>query len=149
MHSNRCLILWQPKLMNKKIIEIMFANLTYKQLFLIDAIGAIITAFLLSQLLGNFVSVFGMPTDILYPLAGIAAFFALYSYACYLWVTKDWRLFLKGIATANTIYCLLTLGLVIYRWESLTWWGIAYFIGEIIVVMSLVSVEWKKSNIRS
>lgn len=124
----------------------MLQNISPKQLFLVDGIGAIVTALLLSQVLARFEAVFGMPSEILYLLAGIAACFAIYSITCHLVVKENWRAFLKGIAIANTIYCLITLGLIIYLKNSITWWGIAYFFGEIIIVMTLVRIEWKTIN---
>jgi hypothetical protein len=124
----------------------MLKNLTPKKLFLIDGMGAVLTALLLSQLLARLIPVFGMPRAILYPLAGIAACFAAYSFTCHLLIKQNWAPFLRGIAVANTLYCLTTLGCVIYLWDSLTWLGIAYFIGEILIVMTLVRAEIKMSQ---
>jgi hypothetical protein len=124
----------------------MLKNVSYKNIFLIDGMGAVLTALLLSQLLARLVPVFGMPSAILYPLAAIAACFAIYSLLCHLLVKKNWKPFLRGIAVANTLYCLTTLGWVIYLWNSLTWLGIAYFLGEILIVMTLVRVEIKMSH---
>lgn len=113
--------------------------------FLLDGLGAVLTALLLSQVLARFESVFGMPKDIVYLLALAAAVFALYSLLCYRLDPQSWRPFLRGIAVANTVYCITTLGLVIYWWPSLTWLGIAYFLGEIAIVMSLVVLEFKRA----
>ncbi|MEM6845819.1 MAG: hypothetical protein AAF632_26655 [Bacteroidota bacterium] len=121
----------------------MLANLTYKKLFLIDGIGAAITALMLSQVLARLESVFGMPRQILYILAGIAASFAVYSILCHFLVRGNWRPFLSGIATANAVYCTLTLGLIIYWFNILTYLGIAYFIGEIILVVGLAWFEFQ------
>jgi hypothetical protein len=83
-----------------------------------------------------------MPKDILFVLAGIAGCFAVYSIGCRLFVRENWEPYLKGIATANVLYCLTTLGLVLYLYESLTWLGLAYFLGEIAVVLALVTAEY-------
>lgn len=123
----------------------MSKSISFQNIFLIDALGALTTTILLSQVLARFESVFGMPREILYLLALIAALFAIYSFWCH-WRTKVNRIpYLKGIALANTLYCILTLGLVIHLHHSLTWLGTAYFIGEIIIVMGLVLVEIKLS----
>ena len=119
----------------------MFKNLTFKRLFLLDGFGAIITALLLSLVMARFEDFFGMPSPIVYWLAGGAACFALYSFICYRTSAAHQASFLMGIAIANTTYCLVTLGLVIGRFNTLTWWGIAYFVGEVIVVMALVRIE--------
>lgn len=121
----------------------MFRNITVKQIFLIDSLGAVLTAVLLSQVLVRLVPFFGMPESILYLLAGIAACFALYSFTCYLLVKDNWRPFLLGIAIANTLYCMVTFSLVVYLFNSMTALGIAYFIGEIILVLGLVALELK------
>lgn len=124
----------------------MVQNLTPRQLFLIDGIGAIVTALLLSQVLARWQPLFGMPREILYVLAAIAGGFAVYSLLCHLRLTDRWKPYLRAIAIANTLYCLVTLGLVVYLRASLTWLGIAYFIGEIAVVMTLVSVEMRTAK---
>jgi len=124
----------------------MLKNLSYRKLFLIDGIGAVITALLLSLVLAQFEPYFGMPAKILYILAGLAVVFAFYSFSCYWLLNNNYSVFLKGIATANILYCLLTIALMIYFHNSLTWLGIAYFVGEIILVLSLAQVEIKTSR---
>lgn len=119
----------------------MFQNLTYKKLFLIDAIGALVTTLLLSQLLARMEHVFGMPKEIVIILAAMAACFSAYSFSCYWMVGAKGKPFLIGIAVANALYCVLTLGLIIYLFHSLPWIGIAYFGVEIVVVVGLVSLE--------
>ena len=117
-----------------------------KTLFLIDAAGALATAFLLSQVLARYESLFGMPVSILFILAGIALCFAVYSVMCHFLVEESAGKFLKIIAAANTLYCILTLGLVILFAQTLTWLGIAYFTGEIIIVLTLSRLEYKTSQ---
>lgn len=123
----------------------MLANMDFRQLFLIDGIGAMVTAVLLSQVLARFESVFGMPSTILYALASLAVGFAVYSFTCYWLLKKNWKPYLKGIAIANMIYSLTTLGLIVYLNESLTYLGLIYFIGEIIIILFLASWEFKLS----
>jgi len=112
-----------------------------KKLFLIDSLGALVTALLLSQVLARFEQVFGMPKDMLYFLAALAGLLAIYSFTCHLRLRENWRPFLKAIAIANVLYCLLTLNLMIYFREDLTALGFAYFIGEIIIVLVLARIE--------
>ncbi len=121
----------------------MLKKPSIKLLFLIDGIGAIVTALLLSQVLARFESTFGMPKDILYILAAIAGCFAVYSLSCHFGLKRNRAPYLKAIAVANTLYCMTTLVLVIYCYPSLTWLGVAYFIGEIVIVMTLVRIEWR------
>lgn len=118
-------------------------------MFLIDGLGAIVTAILLSQVLARFETVFGMPRDILWVLAGAAGCFAVYSISCHLFLKKNGKPFLQGIAIANLIYCLTTLVLVIYLRESLTYLGLAYFIGEMIIILILVRWEFSAATASS
>ena len=106
-----------------------------------DSLGALLTAFLLGVVLANFESTFGMPRKILYILALIACLFAVYSFSCYSLVSKNHEPFLIAIALANLTYCGITLSLVVYYFEILTWLGVAYFLIEIIIVVSLSIVE--------
>jgi len=121
----------------------MLANLTFKNLFLIDSLGALTTAFLLGVVLVRLESIFGMPPNVLYSLAAVAVGFMIYSLVCYQAVRENWQLFLRAIAIANLLYCVLTLALVIYFWADLTMLGVAYFFGEAIIVTSLALIELK------
>ena len=112
-----------------------------KQLFIIDGLGALLTAFCLVAVLAPFEGTFGMPKRILYFLAVPACIFFLYSLCCYFFVTKNSGLYLKAIAIANLLYCLSTVVLVFIKYESLTKYGLAYFLLEVLVIILLVSVE--------
>jgi hypothetical protein len=112
-----------------------------KSLFLIDSLGAFLTAFLLGVILTSYEVYFGMPARVLYPLSALACVFGLYSMGCYFWVRSHWRPFLKAIALANLAYCLLTTGLVFLFYQSLTILGILYFSGELIVISVLIYIE--------
>ena len=112
-----------------------------KRLFLIDSLGAFLTAFLLGVILTRYEAYFGMPGKVLYPLSILAFVFCLYSMGCYFWVRSHWRPFLKAIALANLTYCLLTTGLVVSLYQSLTILGILYFSGELIVIGVLTYIE--------
>lgn len=117
-----------------------------KQLFLIDAFGAMVTAFLTGVVLVYFESFFGMPKAVLIPLALVACGFSIYSFIGYFKLNfnrNNWRIFLRIIAVANLLYCGVTLGFVLYYFEQLTTFGILYFIGEILVVTTLVMIEFK------
>jgi hypothetical protein len=114
-----------------------------KNLFLIDGLGALLTAFFLFVILRTFSEYFGMPQTTLTYLSVIALFFFFYSFACFYLLKNDWKPFLRIISIANLLYCILTLGLVIYHRQSITLLGITYFFAEIILVCGLVFVELK------
>lgn len=112
-----------------------------RRVFLIDSGGALLTAFMLGFVLLRLESYIGMPAHVLIPLAIVAGLFSVYSISCYFFIEKHWRAFLKSIAIANLLYCCLTSVLIILYYDSLTVLGIAYFIAEIIVVVTLAIFE--------
>ena len=112
-----------------------------KKLFLIDSLGAVLTAFFLGVILVRFEDSFGMPKTILYVLSSMACIYAIYSICSYFLLTNIWRPYLKGIAIANLIHCCLTIGLVFYFYQKLTVLGLTYFLLELIVVFGLIIVE--------
>lgn len=112
-----------------------------RQLFLIDGLGALLTAFFLAVILAKFEAHFGMPRNVLYPLAIVACIFAIYSMSCYFFLPVHWRPYLKVIALANLTYCCLTLALVIFHYQSLMVLGLLYFLLELVVVGALIYIE--------
>ena len=116
-----------------------------KQLFLIDGIGALISAFFLGVVLVAFEPVFGMPKNVLYSLASIPCVFAVYSFGCYFLLQRRRKLFLRGIAIANLMYCLVTLWLLYLHNESLTAFGKGYFILELLILGILIWFELKSA----
>ena len=114
-----------------------------RRLFLIDAIGALVTMMLLLLIQQFFQEYFRMPSEILLVLIVVAAVFCLYSTGCSFFARSQWRLFLGVIITLNLLYCLLILVFVIYCFQQLTVFGKLYFLGEGVVISALVYVEVK------
>ncbi|MFS4494188.1 hypothetical protein [Maribacter sp. 2308TA10-17] len=117
-----------------------------KKLFLIDATGALISAFFLGVILRRYESTFGMQSDILLFLALLPILFAAYDYYCYFFLKTNWRSYLKGIAIANLIYCCITITLVVFHYQSLTILGLSYFLLELLVIAIIVGAEWRASK---
>lgn len=112
-----------------------------KQLFLIDAIGGLMTASLLFFLLARLEHVFGMPEKPLIVLSIIALAYVSYSFSCYCFVKHNWRPFLLIIAIANALYCVATAILIQQYSGQLTLPGFTYFIAEMAIICILVVVE--------
>jgi hypothetical protein len=112
-------------------------------LFLIDSLGALLSAGMLGLVLPRFEPAFGMPAPVLYFLASLAGVFCIYSGLCYLGRMENWRFYMKIIAITNLLYCGLTLGLVIGLYQKLTALGILYFVLESIVITVLAVFELK------
>lgn len=112
-----------------------------KRLFLLDGIGALITATLLIVLLSNFESTFGVPPTLLNALAGIAIVFGIYSLTCYFKLRDHWQPFLRAIAIGNLSYCVLTVFLLVVFGHEITVFGVAYFLAEILIILLLAASE--------
>ena len=114
-----------------------------KVIFLVDALGAFATASILFLAQWHFQEYFGMPEERLSVLSMIAFTFAVYSFSYFLFLNRNWRIFLKAIITANLLYCCLTTGLVIYYYSTLSIVGLTYFLAEIAVIVGLVYIEFQ------
>ena len=119
-------------------------KINHKNIFLIDGIGAIITATLLFFILMNFQGFFGVPWYILYLFAGFATLLAAYSLTIH-FVSRftrriRFRETLLLVAVFNFFYCIST-AYVMFQLKGITSWGLAYFIGEIAIIMGLVFIE--------
>ena len=112
-----------------------------KTLFLVDSIGAFITAFILFVIVRPLNEYFGIPIQELTYLSVIAVVFCIYSATCFLFLKDSFTTFIKIIGIANLIYCALTIGLMIKYYPFLTIMGISYFLVEIVIICGLSYVE--------
>lgn len=118
-----------------------------KQLFLLDGIGALFTTCSLYFVLSNYRDLFGMPLSSLTNLSIIGLVYCVYSLSCYFFLKDYWTIFLRIIGFSNLLYCILTL-IYLYTYNNdLTTIGMMYFMGEIIIIISLVYIEFKGAEI--
>lgn len=118
-------------------------TLNKRNIFLLDGVGAFVSVCLLGVVLPAIEHWIGMPRHILYALAIWAFGCMIYSLCCFWLVNhRDFR-WLQGIMAANVLYCVLTVFLVAQYFTEMTIWGIAYFLGEIPVLLGLVHFERK------
>ena len=113
-----------------------------RMLFLVDGLGALLSAFLLGVVLPKFEDVFGIPSSVLYILAVIPIFFALYDLYCYLKRDNKSGIYLRIIAILNLLYCCVSLGLIIACAKTITTIGWCYIIIEIVIVGLLAIFEY-------
>jgi len=125
----------------KRMIKAL--TLKSKTVFLIDSVGAALTAILLIAVLKPFHEIFGMPRETLTLLSIVASLLAIYSFSCFVFSDNNRQKLLRTIIVANIAYCILTAGLVIYFYNSLTILGLTYFVGEILIISVLVYIELK------
>jgi len=114
-------------------------------IFLVDALGACLSILLLFFLYAN-EALFGMPQSVLLHLILIAAILATYSFSCYFFKPNNWRLYLFIIAILNSIYCLLTIYQLFQNSQSITVYGLVYFVGEVLIISFLAFFEFKISK---
>ncbi len=125
-------------------ILLIFARMTIKKLFLLDALGALLSAFFLGVLLPLFQVYVGVPLFLLYILAMLAAGLALYSFSCFLLVKR--KRYLHLLSMLNAAYCAFTLCLVILYFSAITGLGLAYFSIEILLILILIRTENKAAK---
>ncbi|MEQ8471896.1 MAG: hypothetical protein RIC35_11965 [Marinoscillum sp.] len=119
------------------------AELNPKKLFLIDGIGAIMSALLLGVVLANLERIFGIPSSTLYFLAILPIFFAIYDFYGYRKGNDKLSPYLTGIAVINLLYCCLSIGVAFRHIGTITNFGWTYILIEILIVTILVIVELK------
>ena len=112
-----------------------------KKIFLIDAIGALLSSIFLSLTFYKFYEDFGLPKEVFFILAVIPIFYCFNSFTNYFKNVSKLTSKLKIIAFANLAYCLLTISLCIYYSKSITLIGLTYFCLEIIIVVILSIYE--------
>ena len=114
-----------------------------ENIFLIDGIGASMSAIALGVVLPYFQQWVNMPLPILFILCGLAIGFALFSFTIYILTSPSNSRWLRRIMLANLSYCTLTALLVYKYFNILTQLGLTYFIGEILIILTLVGLEYK------
>jgi hypothetical protein len=113
-----------------------------RNVLLVDAVGATVTALATIFLLAGERIRCGMPTEILHAMVGGAACIASFDLAS-LWLRANPAVSLRIIACANLSYCVLVaVSLCVYR-STVTSWGLAYFCIEIPIVVALAVWEWR------
>ncbi len=117
-----------------------------RTLFILDGVGALLSAFLLGVVLVRLEHIFGIPSSALYVLAIVPIFFAIFDFYSYRKEHGKLDKFLKGIAIMNLCYCMLSLGLAFFHRQTITSFGWAYIMIEIIIIIVLAIIELKVSK---
>lgn len=112
-----------------------------RRLFLIDSVGALLTAVLLCGVLSNLSPYIGMPKTTLDLLFSIAACFCFYSAACFLFLKAKWALYIRLISFANLLYCALTIAFLFIHYNKLTILDLMYFLAETAIICLLLYIE--------
>lgn len=126
---------------NKKLITKITA--TAKLMFLVDALGALISSLSLLLVLMPLEHYFGIPAKVLYYLGGIAICLFIYSLSCHKLIKTNWKPYLKIIILLNAAYSLLSIGLILAHYHRLKPLGFAYLALELAVIAFVISLEYK------
>ncbi|MDH7444877.1 hypothetical protein [Aquimarina sp. 2201CG14-23] len=118
-------------------------NVKAKSFFLIDGIGALISAILLGVVFIRFQSSIGLPETTLYFLTTFPCIFIVYDIYCYFYLDKSHSFFLKIIGVSNLLYSLISVVILFVHFQKLTRLGLLYFLLEIAVILILVYLELK------
>lgn len=113
-----------------------------KLLFLVDGLGALLTALLLALVLVKLEWFFGIPSSMLYILAVMPIFYMIFDYYCYNKVNLNISKYLKTIASLNLLYCFVSIAFSLFHYQDLRLWGWLYIIGEITIIVSLSIFEF-------
>lgn len=130
-----------------KVINDIAAKLDSRKLFIIDAMGAGLSSFLLGLVLMNNTDIFGIPKETLFVLALIPIIFIIYDVLAVLSMFYRNYISFKIIAMLNIIYCVISFILCIIDFRSITVIGWLYIIGEIFIVIGIALIELRKSKI--
>ncbi len=117
-----------------------------RTLFVIDGLGALVSALFLGIIWVYFESLIGMPRNTLYLLASFPIIFAILDVFSYFQHPSSWKSLLRIIAFANILYTCISLWMLFLHAAQLTIWGYLYFIGEIIILAVLIIVEFSAAN---
>ena len=124
-------------------------GLDQRTIFAFDGVGAVVTAFCVGVLLPIFHDYIGMPVDKLYAMGALGVVFACYSFSIFFFSNHDRDWYLPVIMNLNLAYCLITAVFLWVYFDQIQLLGWIYFVGEIVIVVALVGVEyviWKRGS---
>ncbi len=114
-----------------------------RRVFLMDGLGAVVSALALGVGLPAIQPLIGMPREVLLFLAAIPVVYAVYSFGCAARLPVKWPSWLRGIAMLNAAYAGLSVALLATHAAQIQPLGWAYFVGEILLLSGLAPLEWK------
>lgn len=124
----------------------MSSTIQTRTLFIVDAVGAAISALILGVVLMRFDHIFGMPREALIVLAAIPAAYLVYDLVCLATKRAQQARFMLIIALLNLGYCCISALFAFQNARSLTTVGWAYFVGEILLVFALAFTELRAAH---
>lgn len=130
------------RIQERKTAFLNFLRAQPRNIFLLDGLGAALSALFLLGILAQVPEYVGLSKNILLTLGGVACLLCTYSFACFLFLTKKRPVLLGITIMANTLYAALTLSLLMYLRQMISFLGIYYFISELIVLGIIIKLEY-------
>jgi hypothetical protein len=112
-----------------------------RRAFVVDGLGALVSTLALGGLLPLFADELGTTRSALYTLAAFPLLYAVFDLACVLLRPARWRAALRVVAVANTVYPLISVGVLASNGVELSMLGSVYFVQEIAIVWALAALE--------
>ena len=112
-----------------------------RRVFLLDGLGALVSTLALVAVVIPLQPYFGLPRDLLWKFASVAAVFSAYSLTCAQVLRENFRPFMAVIALSNSVYSLATMGSLYSHRVAVTPLCVLYFMLEVMIVAALVSLE--------
>ena len=117
-------------------------QLNEKSIFLMDGLGALLSASCTGLLLPFYSEWIGLPNRVLFGLAALALAYSIYSLSCFFFIKRIRPAMLLAIIAANLIYCLIAAAVLVSALE-ITKVGEWYLIGESAIILGIILVEAK------
>ena len=120
-----------------------FSRITknHYDVFLLDAIGAFASIFLLFLLIVPNENFFGLSHSIAINLSIPILCLMIFSASCFFLKPTKWKVFMKFVVLGNLAYCLFTTIIILQNFKQLTILGVSYFLIEILVILLIVRIE--------
>lgn len=122
-----------------RAIETLSSN--KRLLFAVDGVGALLSAVTLGLVLPVFQAWIGLQLSVLFLLAIGALALAIYSLVNAFGIILYRPIWLKITIAGNIFYCATTAMLLIAFSGQITALGAAYFLGELVIILALATIE--------
>ena len=110
-------------------------------IFLLDAVGAFLSIFLLLFVIMPNENFFGLSKPVAINLSIPISVLLLFSMSCFLLKPQNWKLYMKFVVLGNLAYCLFTATVIFLNFKQLTTLGVSYFLIEILVICFIGGIE--------
>lgn len=117
-------------------------KLKLENIFLFDGLGATLSFLGTGWIFPTFSKTFGIPQETFYLLALFPLIYCIYSFTCHFLVTQKKTWMLRLIIWANLFYCTFSLSFLLTA-NELTSMGYALLMGEILIILGVVYIEYK------